>query len=266
MTLATRELGRADGPALVLFHGNGDSSACWPDAARRWAQAYRVVAVDARGHGASPLFSPSQLAEPGDVFVSDALELLRDCAPGDPVVAVGHSLGSGTLTGVLAQAPGLLRGAVLIDPPWDSPVVLGGRPDVGAARVAFVESVQRDPDAALRRHVEENPAWPADEHEPWVASKLSLDLAYIATGAGRPSTPWPELVAGIAEQTLVVTGDRDCLVGTETRSELERIGNPAVDVAVLEGTDHYVRQGDAAAFHAMVDPWMEEVFGLTPAG
>src|SRR5664279_2944588 len=56
--LRVHELGREDGPTLVLLHGLSDSGLCWPDAVRRWRHGYRIVAPDARGHGESPRFDP----------------------------------------------------------------------------------------------------------------------------------------------------------------------------------------------------------------
>ena len=39
-------------PVLVLSHGITDSAACWAEAVDRWSAAgYRIVALDARGHG-----------------------------------------------------------------------------------------------------------------------------------------------------------------------------------------------------------------------
>jgi pimeloyl-ACP methyl ester carboxylesterase len=256
--LALRELGMTEpAPTLVLLHGNGDSAGCWPDAVRRWGGSYRVVAVDARGHGASPPFAPEQLAEPGDVFVEDAVELCDGlAAQGQPLVGVGHSLGAGTLTGLLARRPDLLRAAVLIDPPWDTPLVLGPRPELGKARVDLVREYQSHPDTALAVHRKDHPHWPDDEHLGWLEAKQELDLDYIATGAGRPSTPWPDLVAAIRTPTLVVSGDQGCLVAEGTQRRLREIGNPAVEVAVLPGADHYVRQSAPEAFHAVVDPWL----------
>lgn len=257
--LATRELGRTRGPVLVLLHANGDSAASWPDAARRWGDDYRVVAVDARGHGASPWFSPDQLEEPGDVFIVDAIELLEEIAgDGGPVIGIGHSLGAGTLTGVLAARPGLLTGAVLVDPPWDTPLVHGPRPGVGAGWVEAVREYQRDPERALRDHAVDHPCWPADERAGWLEAKQSVDLDYLATGSGRPGTPWPRLVRDIADATLVVTGERDCLVGEATRAELDTIANSAIEVVVVPGAGHYVRQDQTDAFHAVVDPWLAE--------
>ena len=56
----------------------------------------------------------------------------------------------------------------------------------------------------------------------------------------------------------MVTGDQDCLVGEASRAELRALANPVLDVAVVAGADHYVRQSAADAFHAVVDPWLEQ--------
>lgn len=263
--LATYELGLATGPTLVLMHGNGDAGRCWPDAVRRWGTAYRLVGVDARGHGKSPRFTREQLERPGEVFADDAEQVLADVvasADGAPVIAVGHSLGASALTEVLSRRADLVVAAVLIDPPWDQPLVVEPRPEVGAARVEFIEGLQRDPERALRAHADQNPGWPEGEAEAWLEAKMHLDLPLIALGSGRPRTPWPELVPEIRTPTLVVTGNPDtCLVNADSRALVAELGNPAIELRVVPGCGHYVRQGDADTFHKVVDPWLETVVG-----
>lgn len=256
--LAVHDLGGDDAsPTLVLLHANGDSGRCWPDAARRWAGRFHVLAADLRGHGASPRFAPEQLAEPGDVFVADTVALLAALRrPGRALAAVGHSLGGAALTGACAAESGLVDAAVLVDPPWDTPLVLGLRPDVGADRVVEVQAYQADPEAALASLRDLEPDWPDAERRPWMDAKLHLDLAYVATGGGRPSTPWPELVARLSAPTLVVTGDGEVLVDPASRERIASIGNPAVEVVVVPGAGHYVRQQRTDEFHAVVDPWL----------
>ena len=258
--LTLHELGRPDGPTLVLFHGNGDSGLCWPGAARRWGTAYRVCGVDARGHGASPRFSAAEVDRAGELLADDAERVLEEvAADGSPVVAVGHSLGAASLTAVLARRADLLAGAVLIDPPWDTPLVLGPRPEVGAARVELIRGYQADPEAALAGLLERHPEWAVAEGEAWVEAKMHLDLALMASGNGRPETPWTELVPQVRTPTLVLTGDdEDCLVGPATRDVLAGLGNPAVRIEVVAGADHYVRQTREDAFHAIVDPWLTD--------
>jgi pimeloyl-ACP methyl ester carboxylesterase len=256
--LAVRRHGRAaDAPTLALFHGNGDSGGCWPDAVRRWRSGYHVVGVDLRGHGSSPRFASEQLGNPGDVFVEDTVDVLGElCRPGVPLVAVGHSLGAAALAAAAAEHRLLVDALVLIDPPWDSPPILGPRPDVGAERVRLITAYTTDPEAELLALREREPAWPEEERVAWIEAKAELDLDYIATGAGRPSTPWVEHVPSLAVPTLVVTGDADVIVGIETRATLQSMANPAIEVEVLAGLGHYVRQGATDRFHAAVDPWI----------
>jgi pimeloyl-ACP methyl ester carboxylesterase len=249
--------GDPDAPTLLLIHANGDSGECWPDAARRWTREYHVLAVDMRGHGRSPRFRPCQLEEPGDVFVEDTVNVLsalrRD---GVPIAAVGHSLGGAALTAAAARIPDLADALVLVDPPWDTPVIVGPRPEVGAARREEVLAYQRDPAGALASLREREPGWPDAEYQPWVDAKLVLDLSYIETGAGRPSTPWTESLPLIQAPTLLVTGDDDVITGPASRAVVAETANPAVEVVVVPGAGHYVRHQQPEAFHAVVDPWL----------
>jgi len=229
------------------------------DAAPRWTPSFHVLAADLRGHGDSPRFTPEQLVEARDVFVGDTIALLTDLrATGIPLGAVGHSLGGAALTGAAALEPALGDAMLLVDPPWDTPVILGSRPPLGAARRAEVIRCTQNPEAELAALREREPDCPDDEREGWIEAKAGVDLDYIATGGGRPSQPWTEHVPRITAPTLVVTGDRDVLVGPATRDRVAQIGNRHVEVAVVAGAGHYVRQQRAEAFHAVADPWLAE--------
>ncbi|SES44035.1 Pimeloyl-ACP methyl ester carboxylesterase [Pedococcus cremeus] len=265
--VAVHRFGRTDGPTLVLFHGNGDSGRCWPDAVSRWGRDYRLLAVDARGHGDSPRFTADELQRPAEVYLADARSVVENArADGEPVVGVGHSLGGGVLTELAARWPDLLDAAVLLDPPWDSPVVgPEPRPEVGERWVTLVKEWRADPEGALQEHELANLAWPDGESEAWLEAKMQVDLSLIAVGNGRSATAWHELVRAIRTPTLVVTGDHDCLVAEETQSRLAQIANPAVEVAVVADADHYVRQSAAEAFHAVVDPWIARQASHRPA-
>ncbi|HEU4330478.1 MAG TPA: alpha/beta hydrolase [Lapillicoccus sp.] len=256
--LAVHDLGGdPDAPTLVLLHANGDSAACWPDAARRWTPDYHVLAADMRGHGASPRFRPDQLDAPGDVFVVDTVNLLADLRrDGIPIGAVGHSLGGAALTAAAARIPDLADALVLVDPPWDTPVILGPRREVGAARRVEVVGYQQDPAGALALLREREPHWPDAEYQPWVDAKLALDLDYVETGGGRPSTPWTESVPRIQAPTLLVTGDADVITGPASRAVVAEIASSAIEVVIIPGAGHYVRHQRTEQFHAVVDPWL----------
>ena len=80
----------ASAPVLVLSHGITDSAACWAEAVDRWSAAgYRIVALDARGHGDSPRWDAEDLADQataGARLAADLETTLEDlhataCAP-----------------------------------------------------------------------------------------------------------------------------------------------------------------------------------------
>ena len=70
--LARIVVGPDDAPALVLLHGITSSALSQADAIGHWAaRGYRVIAVDARGHGLSPRWTPAELERAGQVLVDD---------------------------------------------------------------------------------------------------------------------------------------------------------------------------------------------------
>ena len=90
MPLARLVVGPQDAPALVLLHGIGGSALSQADAVLHWAaRGYRVVALDARGHGLSPRWEPEELEQAGEVLVQDLIDVLEELA------ARPHSDGSG---------------------------------------------------------------------------------------------------------------------------------------------------------------------------
>lgn len=109
MRLHTREWGRGDEVAL-LMHGITADSTAWQQVGPALAdRGYRVVAVDFRGHGASPRAASYQPAE----FADDVLQTVA----ARPVLAIGHSLGGWVLALVVDRLQPAL--AVYEDPAWE---------------------------------------------------------------------------------------------------------------------------------------------------
>jgi pimeloyl-ACP methyl ester carboxylesterase len=99
MLLAHERTG--EGPALVLIHGITECRESWRPLIPALVEHYDVVAVDLRGHGASPppdggAFDPITLA-------TDVAETLADLDMHTPLV-VGHSLGGAVATAFAAVA------------------------------------------------------------------------------------------------------------------------------------------------------------------
>ncbi len=111
-----------DGPIALLHHANGFAAALWAPVAERLRSRFRVVAMDARGHGDSSLPAEGAVAEAFDweVMAEDlgavAQWLLDESGQSQIGLGLGHSFG-GTLTlAAEAAKPGLYRQIALADP------------------------------------------------------------------------------------------------------------------------------------------------------
>lgn len=108
--LAVREWPGA-GPSLVLLHGLASSSHVFDLVAPRLAGAFRVVAYDQRGHGASG--KPDRGYGFGHLS-DDAVAVIRGLRLGRPVV-LGHSWGASVAIELATRHPRRVSGAILLD-------------------------------------------------------------------------------------------------------------------------------------------------------
>jgi pimeloyl-ACP methyl ester carboxylesterase len=125
------------GPLVLLHHANGFCAGLWGLVAERLRQRFRLVAMDARGHGESSKPDPAQ---PGSYdwsrFGEDAGEVAHRLASehGAPLYGVGHSFGGTALMNAAADDPSLFRRLVLVDPVLPSPTFFAGAAPRGENR------------------------------------------------------------------------------------------------------------------------------------
>lgn len=126
-------------PPLLVSHATGFHGRCYRALAEALGGRFRVVAIDHRGHGATPApegFDPSDWRGYG----ADTLALARRLAEshGGPIVGFGHSMGGATLILAAHAEPGLFERLVLFEPigaprmevalePDEIPLVAGAR-------------------------------------------------------------------------------------------------------------------------------------------
>jgi pimeloyl-ACP methyl ester carboxylesterase len=116
--IATLDFG-GEGPLALLHHANGFCAAVWAPVAKALTRHYHVIAMDARGHGAS---SKPEGVEPyrwewfgRDVIgVADALR--REHGASRIALGLGHSFGGTALLTASATRPELFERLVLVDP------------------------------------------------------------------------------------------------------------------------------------------------------
>jgi len=116
------------GQPLLLLHPNGFCAGLFEPLVRALDGAYRAIAVDLRGHGASD--APTDAA--GYAFVELARDVVAvlDAMSLERVVALGQSLGGGVAALVDRERPGLIERMLLceavafplLDPPTGGPM------------------------------------------------------------------------------------------------------------------------------------------------
>jgi pimeloyl-ACP methyl ester carboxylesterase len=264
--LAYRWSGPADPGArtVVLLHGLGDSGDCWPDAVRRWSPTYRVVGVDLLGHGRSPRFTAAQLASPDpmeEMYAAAEATVARVAAAhGGPVLVVGHSMGGGLAGALAARRPDLVSAAVLEDPAWRDPAERVQPRGIVHERIAECRAFADDPHGQLAKGRADNPGWPDVEFGPWVESKAQVDLDFLDLGVANLLEPWDDIVTAITVPTLVQLAERGGPVTPAVRARAAELGNPHVQIRVVDGAGHCIRRDRGDAYHALVDPWLATHF------
>jgi pimeloyl-ACP methyl ester carboxylesterase len=99
----------ADGPTLICLHHNWSTANIWSDLPGALGGRFRVLSLDAPGHG------ESEPADPEDP-VGDLGAVVRELV-GAPAILVGASAGSFRAGYFALEHPELVRRLVLIEPP-----------------------------------------------------------------------------------------------------------------------------------------------------
>lgn len=111
LRLRTTDWG-GDGPPLVIHHATGFLARVYDPLAALLRRRFRVLGLDARGHGGSDKPADGYRWEG---FIADLVAVIEAFDVG-PVVGLGHSLGGTTTAGAAAARPDLFTHVVLLDP------------------------------------------------------------------------------------------------------------------------------------------------------
>jgi pimeloyl-ACP methyl ester carboxylesterase len=190
------------GPAVLLLHGfAADHRANWvaPGVVDALVgSGRRVVAADARGHGASEKpTDPARYA--GAAMVDDARALLDHLAITE-VDVVGYSMGSMVASRLVPREPrarALVLGGIGVR-------ALQGPPPANGARVA----------AALLTDDPSSITDPVGRDFRRFADRMGADRPALAAIQRAPNRRQPGTFPDITVPTLVLIGDRDALLGS----------------------------------------------------
>lgn len=212
-------------PPVVMLHGLTDNGLCLSRLAYAIYKSYDVFLPDARGHGLSDA--------PGrgyDVmsFAGDVKELIGSLELKKPAV-IGHSMGAATTARLAADFPELIRGIVLIDPPWFDEAYLD-QVNYDQRKTGYEESIRKDHSMTLpeleQRVREEHPNWHEDELLNWSKSKLQVKEEVVPIIRSIVED-WQLTAERIQCPTLLLTGnpEKGAIITGKTIEKLKKMHN-----------------------------------------
>ncbi|GGW93193.1 hydrolase [Streptomyces malachitofuscus] len=253
--LAYRDTG-GTGPALVLLHGGFLDHRMWDAQVPALAASHRVLAPDARGHGAST--NATRPFRPAD----DVAALLDHLGIGSAVL-VGLSMGAGTAVDTALEHPRRVRalvvsGAGTSEPDFRDPWTTSVLTDWGAALAAG------DVEAWLRAFLRfvPGPHRTTDDVDPVILDRQrAMALGTVGKHtAGEPDLRVPvtgtwERIAGIGVPVLAVHGGLD---SDDHLRMADRLVRTVADgrSATVENTAHYPNMERPGAYNDIVGDFL----------
>jgi len=261
------EWGSAGEPELVLLHG-GSSSArgTWARMAPVFANSYRIVAPDHRGHGETE-WDPEAGYTIGN-YVLDFEQVVYQLSLSS-FDLVGHSLGGMIALTYAARHPERVRRLVLVDSgPRDftaadaarmrmpeRPMSFATRDDAEAfARAGF-------PEAARDRSVSYGFVQRSDGSWTWRTDVAGLQRARTREDHLRASGLWSEFSA-IRCPILILRGGRSPALSDETTRRIEA-ANPHARVITYPEAHHWVHDDEPQRFLSDVAAFLAASQGLS---
>jgi pimeloyl-ACP methyl ester carboxylesterase len=248
-------LDQGEGDAVLLIGGLGDHAEVWQAQIDEFSRRYRVIAIDNRGAGRSPL-PASGVSIPA--MAADAAAVLRALGVESAHVA-GFSMGGAIAQELALEHPSLVRSLVL-NGTWT-------RPDAYLRRmVGSWIAAARDAGSA-RDLLEAFFLWiyTARAHadgsvDGWIDETLSSPLAQRVDAffaSAQACIDWPGAAArleAIEAPAFVIVGDEDIAAPVRYARELAA-ALPDADLAILPGEAHQ-------PFQESPETWNELVAGF----
>jgi len=204
----------------------------------------RLISYDARGHGES-----AGSGDPADytwaALATDLLAFADHFSPGDPVSAIGSSMGTGTLIHAAVRRPERFDRLVLTAPPtaWAT------RADQAAGYELMAQAVEGTDAATLAQMFAQAPPPPIFADVPGFPPPPDIRSHLLATvfrGAGCADLPPLESLAALTQPTLILAWDTDPGHPVSTAQKLAQV-LPYVELHISETFADIQTWGDRAA-------------------
>ena len=226
--------GRDGAPWLTFSNALATDLTMWDGQVRAFADDYRILRYDTRGHGGSEAgagpYSLDMLAD-DTVAIWDALGIGRSHV-------VGLSIGAMTAVGLALRHPDRLRRAVVANARPDNP------PGLREARTRRIADIERDGWPGLARPTVDR--WCSDSFlasHPDAAGRLAATVArtsvagYVGCVRALLGLDYRRRLAEIGVPVLFIAGERDAGVPVEAMRAMHE-AVPGSRFAVLAGAGH----------------------------
>lgn len=238
---------------VVLLHGLMLNGACWTPLARTLEDKYDVVMPDARGHGNS---STPDHGYDYRTFAADVVNLIDALALDSPVL-LGHSMGGMTAAVAAAQNPNRIRGVVLVDPTFITPQRQQEvyNSDIGKQHL----QVLNQPREALLAEMQLRHKGRSHEIIELIMHarlQTSIHAFQILTP---PNPNYTELIKALKVPTLLVIGDSDSVISSETAAELARLNPHYLKVVQIAEAGHGIPYDQPKHFSTVVQTFLHSV-------
>ncbi|HJQ59161.1 MAG TPA: alpha/beta hydrolase [Vineibacter sp.] len=206
-------------PDLVFLHATGFNALTYRPILAAIGRRFRVVAIDQRGHGGSPLAARPERFRDWTDYVDDLVTLgARLWGDAPPPVVAGHSMGASVALMTAARRPDLADRLVLLDP-----VML-------ASRLRLL-SLWLLP---LRTRIRRMPiARSAARRRPRFATRAEALASY--RGRGAFTTWWPGFLESYVEAGLVDSDAGDVTLACDPLWEATTFATQRSDIAKAFG-------------------------------
>lgn len=248
-TVAYREAGDPDAPAVVLIHGMAGSSSAWRDALPGLAEHAHVIAPDLLGHGRSD--KPA-----GDYSLGNHASLVRDLMAQlglERATIIGQSLGGGVALQFAYQYPEACERLVLVNSGGlgrDVNVLLRLLSLPGAELVLPIVAPPfiRDTGNSVSRWMHSHGIRPPKVAEMWQAYASLAEsenrraflrtLRSVVDAGGQAVSARDRLYLAEAMPTLIIWGDNDPIIPCQHGIDAAEV-MPGSRLVIFEGVGHF---------------------------
>jgi pimeloyl-ACP methyl ester carboxylesterase len=249
LTIAVKEYGQ--GRDLVLIHGIGSTSDTWRPVIDELADAFRLFAIDLRGHGESDKPDTGYLVED---YARDLQGVIGGLGLEQPLL-MGHSLGGMTTMRWAIDHPLTAKRIVLEDPP------LRPSPNAKELFAGWIELASLPIEEVAERYKINYPEWSEEDRLRRARMITATALPVFTELRDAMQTPgapaWIDPLAVVETPMLLINGEVE-FGGAVAQSDVDRFAATAPNArsARIAGAGHSLHRDHTAEFLALAVPFL----------